>query len=74
MMTRMEIQTVSSQQLPPRLAYSLAESEALSGLSRSTLYRLIVAGKLRTVQRGRRRLVPSAELERLCSVDAEQVA
>jgi excisionase family DNA binding protein len=66
MMTRMEIQTVPSSQLPPRLAYSLAESEALSGLSRSTLYRLIVAGKLRTVQHGRRRLVPSAELERLC--------
>lgn len=72
-MTRMEIQSVISPQLPCRLAYSLAESEALSGLSRSTLYRLIDAGKLRTVKRGQRRLVPSAELERLCSVDAEQV-
>ena len=58
----------------PRLAYSLAESEALSGLSRSSLYRLMAAGKLRTVKRGDRRLVPSAELARLCSVDAEQVA
>jgi excisionase family DNA binding protein len=66
MMTRMEIHALSSSQLPPRLAYSLAESEALSGLSRSTLYRLIVAGKLRTVQLGRRRLVPRSELEQLC--------
>ena len=70
-MRRMELQSISSTQLLPRLAYSLAESEAVSGLSRSTLYRLIDAGKLRTVQRGRRRLVPSAELERLCNLDAE---
>ena len=71
MMRRMELQSISSTQLLPRLAYSLAESEAVSGLSRSTLYRLIDAGKLRTVQRGRRRLVPSSELERLCNLDAE---
>lgn len=50
-----------------RLAYSIAESEALSGLSRSSLYRLIAAGKLKTVQHGRRRIVPSVELQRLCS-------
>jgi len=41
----------------------------MSGLSRSSLYRLIAAGKLQTVQRGRRRLVPSAELEKLCRPD-----
>jgi len=70
----MEIQSVSSAQLLPRLAYSLSECEILSGLSRSSLYRLMAAGQLRTVKRGDRRLVPSAELERLCSVDAEQVA
>ena len=40
----MEAQAVSP---IPRLAYSIAESEALSGLSRSSLYRLIAAGKLR---------------------------
>ena len=50
-----------------RLAYSLAESETLIGLSRSSLYRLIAAGKLRTVQHGRRRIVPRTELERLCT-------
>jgi len=56
----------------PRLAYSIAESEALSGLSRSSIYRLIAAGKLKTVQHGRRRIVPRDELERLCR--AEQPA
>jgi hypothetical protein len=33
------------------------------------LYRLIAADQLKTVQRGRRRLVPSDELARLCSVE-----
>lgn len=55
----------------PRLAYSLAESEAMSGLSRSSLYRLIAAGRLQTVQHGRRRLVPRDELERLCTPEAQ---
>ena len=67
MLRHMVAQAVSVQGTVPRLAYSIAESEALSGLSRSSLYRLIAAGQLKTVQRGRRRLVPSAELERLCS-------
>ncbi len=66
MLTRMEFQAISSIPSLPRLAYSLAESEALSGLSRSSLYRLIAAEKLKTVQLGRRRLVPRDELERLC--------
>lgn len=49
----------------PRLTYSIAESEVLTGLSRATLYRRIAAGELRTVQSGRRRLVPVCELERM---------
>jgi excisionase family DNA binding protein len=49
----------------PRILFSMAEAEALTGLSRSTLYRMIEAGKLRTVLHGRRRLVPAGELERL---------
>jgi len=61
----MEAQAVSTALPFPRLAYSLAESEALSGLSRSSLYRLIAAGKLKTVLHGRRRLVPVQELNRL---------
>lgn len=75
MLTLTEAQAVSTGPPIPRLAYSIAESEALSGLSRSSLYRLIAAGTLRTVQHGRRRLVPSAELERLCSsIEAKQVS
>ena len=66
MLVRMETQAMWSAPSFPRLAYSLAESEALSGLSRSSLYRLIAAKKLKTVQYGRRRLVPRDELERLC--------
>jgi excisionase family DNA binding protein len=66
MLTHMEIQAISPAQSFSRLAYSLAEGEALSGLSRSSLYRLIAAGKLKTVQRGRRRLIPAQELEWLC--------
>jgi excisionase family DNA binding protein len=48
-----------------RLAYSLAEAETLSGLSKSTLYRIIGRGELATVKRGRRRLIPRPELEKL---------
>jgi excisionase family DNA binding protein len=70
-MTHMEIQAVSSSRLPPRLAYSLAESEALSGLSRSSLYRLIASGQLKTVHCGRRRLVPVDELTRLLDPERE---
>jgi len=62
----MEPPLVSTPAPFPRFAYSLAESEALSGLSRSSLYRLIAAGKLKTVMQGRRRLVPAREIERLC--------
>jgi excisionase family DNA binding protein len=55
----------------PRFAFSIAESKVITGLSRSSLYRLIAAGKLRTVKRGQRRLVPTAELQKLCRPDTE---
>jgi predicted DNA-binding transcriptional regulator AlpA len=51
----------------PRLAYSIPEAEFASGLSRSTLYRLMERGELSTVKRAGRRLVPARELERLCT-------
>lgn len=57
----METQTLTV----PRLAYSIAETEVMSGLSRSSLYRLMAAGQLKTVLRGRRRLVPVQELQKL---------
>jgi excisionase family DNA binding protein len=58
----------------PRAELSLAEFESLTGVSRASIYRLIARGELRTVQRGRRRLVPSAELERLCNAESEVTA
>lgn len=47
----------------PKLGYSMAEVELASGLSRASLYRAIARGQLRTVLRGRRRLVPAEALE-----------
>jgi excisionase family DNA binding protein len=64
----METQTISTASLP-RFAFSIAEAEVMSGLSRATIYRMIAAGTLKTVQRGRRRLVPTSELEKLCRPD-----
>jgi excisionase family DNA binding protein len=52
----------------PRLTYSLAEIEVLVGLSRSTLHRMVARGQLDTVKRGRRRLVPADQVERLCGM------
>ena len=48
----------------PKLLYSIAEAEIACSLSRATLYRLIAAGKLKTVQAGRKhkRLVPACAL------------
>jgi excisionase family DNA binding protein len=49
----------------PRYAYSLDEAARSISLSRRALYDLIVAGRVRTVKLGQRRVVPAAELERL---------
>src|SRR5262245_4398828 len=46
----------------PRSELSIAEVETLTGLSRSTIYRLMNRGQLRTAERGRRRVVPVSEL------------
>lgn len=49
----------------PRLAYSMAESAHIIGVSRPHLYNLACRGELRTVMVGNRRLVPRSEIERL---------
>lgn len=54
MLIRMEVQAVPTAPPIPRLAHSIAESEALSGLSRSSLYGVIAAGQFKIVQGGRR--------------------
>ena len=46
-------------------AYRLNEAVATYRLSRSTLYKLIAAGKLRTAKVGGRRLIPRDALEAL---------
>ncbi len=41
-----------------KLAYTIAEATAASGLGRSTLYELMAVGKLAYVKVGSRRLIP----------------
>ena len=46
-------------------AYCVNDASIVSGLSRSTLYELVAAQKLRTVKIGGRRLIPRDALEAL---------
>ena len=50
--------------LPP-LALSMAEAEVLSRLSRTSLYKLIAAGELPAIRRGRARFILRADLDAL---------
>ena len=54
-----------------RLVYSIKEAAHACGLSRATLYRLIAAGKLRTVKVGARRLVPVEAIDALLREGAQ---
>lgn len=53
---------MSYENAAPKVGYSLAEVEIATGLSRTSLYREIAGGRLRTVQFGRRRLVSTEQL------------
>jgi excisionase family DNA binding protein len=55
------------QQHPP-ISITLGEASRISGLGRSSLYRLIRSGKLRSVVIGDRRLVLYASLQQLLEV------
>ena len=61
----------SSTTNPPdsKRAYRIKEAAKLYGLSRSTLYKMMAEGNLRTVKIGGRRLVPSDTLEALLRED-----
>jgi hypothetical protein len=48
----------------PRYAYSLDEAARSISLSRRALYNLVVAGTVRTVKLGTRRVAPATELAR----------
>jgi excisionase family DNA binding protein len=49
----------------PRRAYDINEAAAAFGLSRTTLYKLIGVGTLRSVKIGGRRLIPVDAIEAL---------
>jgi len=53
-----------------RLALRINEAAAVSGLSRSTLYKLLGAKKLRAVKVGGRRLILRESLEALLQTGA----
>jgi excisionase family DNA binding protein len=48
-------------------ALRINEASALYGISRSTIYKIMAAGTLRTVKIGGRRLIPRDALEALIS-------
>ena len=52
-------------------ALRVKEASAIYGLSRSTLYVLMAAGKLRAVKVGGRRLIPRDALEALLNEAAQ---
>ena len=55
----------------PAMLYGVEEAAAALRLSRSVLYELIRSGQLRTVNQGRRRLVPvSALTDYVVSLDS----
>jgi len=54
----------------PRRAYRIDEFCRAFGLSRSTVYTLMDAGKLASVKVGRRRLIPVEAAEALLKTDA----
>ena len=47
----------------PKLGYSIEEAAVISGISRSTLYREMVAKRLQSFRDGRRRLIARSDLE-----------
>jgi excisionase family DNA binding protein len=55
----------SNIRLEDKLALRVNEAAAVSGLSRSTLYELLKAGKLRAVKIGGRRLILREDLQAL---------
>ena len=57
-----------------RLAYSVAEAAAVTGLGRTTLYGLIAQGALPSRKIGKRRIIRGADLEALIGSPCDQAA
>jgi excisionase family DNA binding protein len=56
----------------PRITYSIKDAATALGLSRSTLYKLIGTGDLRTVRIAGRRLIQAADIEAMLSRAQDQ--
>ena len=56
-------------QIPQRLAYSIKEVCALSGLGRTSVYRWINTDRLKAVRLGRRTLIQANSLHALLAGD-----
>lgn len=56
-----------AQDRTPRLAYSIKDAATALGLSRSTLYKLISTGELRTLRIAGRRLIQAADIDAMLS-------
>jgi excisionase family DNA binding protein len=54
-----------------RLAYSVRETVRTTNLSYASIYRLIKAGKIRSVKIGGRRLIPASALDALLEEGAQ---
>lgn len=57
--------TTTGQERLGRLAYSVTEAAAITGLGKTTLYALIGNGTLASCKVGKRRLIASTHLETL---------
>ncbi len=57
-----------------KIALRINETVAVSGLSRSTIYELLKAGKLRAVKIGGRRLILRESLQALLEVNVNRPA
>lgn len=68
---QMTVRSTQRRPMPSPLAYSVNEATQALPVSRSTLFAMIAAGKIRTVTIGRRRLIPASELARLADEGVE---
>jgi excisionase family DNA binding protein len=56
---------MSASHVPPRRGLTVKQFEQASGLSHATIYRLIAAGKIKTVKVLGRRIIPETTLDAL---------
>lgn len=63
---------VANEKSLDRLAYSVTEVTEITGLGRTTIYRLINEQRLQSVKVGRRRLIKADDLSSLLGTDDKQ--